>query len=137
MPRPRRVRLTIPRILLSSAFLLTGPDLFLPHLPTSDDIPSDVLKQMISTHTATCEFLRQFWSAILPTPPSSVGNVLASSSPAEKSAKAAKMVRYLGGTAEKADAVIAAAIAGGSDGEKVRIVSPDSFLLAMEVKAVC
>jgi len=86
----------------------------------ADDIPSDILKQMISCHTATCEFLRQFWSAILPTPP---GNVLNASTPAEKSAKAAKMVQYLSGTGAKMDGVVAAAVARGADGEKVKIVS--------------
>ncbi|KAL7415329.1 hypothetical protein BDY24DRAFT_382565 [Mrakia frigida] len=85
---------------------------------TRDDIPPDILKQMISCHTATCEFLRQFWSAILPTPP---GNVLNVSSPAEKSAKAAKMVGYLAGTGEKVEAVVGAARGRGADGEKVRI----------------
>jgi transcription initiation factor TFIIH subunit 1 len=79
---------------------------------------------MISTHTATCEFLRQFWQAVLP-PPATVSSshILNQSTPTEKAAKAEKMVRYLGGTEGKVDGVVEQAKAKEASGEKVMIVS--------------
>jgi transcription initiation factor TFIIH subunit 1 len=34
----------------------------------TDSMPKDFLTQMVSTYTTTNEFLRQFWTAILPNP---------------------------------------------------------------------
>jgi transcription initiation factor TFIIH subunit 1 len=55
-------------------------------------------------------------------PPATEQPFLAQATPAQKVAKAAKMVGYLGKTPEKVNALIQAAQAEGVDGSRVEIV---------------
>ena len=75
---------------------------------------------MTTCQTAANEFLRQFWLAIYPPPTES--QTLAAATPAQKAAKAAKMVGYLGKTHEKVEALIRAAHQEGVDPARVKVV---------------
>jgi hypothetical protein len=85
----------------------------------SAEIPAGMLSQVISCHNATCEFLRQYWTAVLPSPP----GALNPAAPAQKSAKAAKMAGYLGKTADKVAALVTTAERSGIDPSRVQVVS--------------
>lgn len=91
---------------------------FLNYFP--DDIPEDILRQMTTCQTAANEFLRQFWSSIYI--PTSEGRTLAPSAPAQRQAKAKKMVGYLAKTPEKIDAIIRTARNRNIDVQKVEVV---------------
>jgi transcription initiation factor TFIIH subunit 1 len=74
------------------------------------NLPDNVQKQLISYHSTTTEFLRQFWSAITPQPledgsmPSTVA-----SQPRERKVKAQRMLTSLQRSLEKVDAIANAA----------------------------
>lgn len=80
------------------------------------------MAQVLTCHNAACEFLRQFWSAALPTPP----GVLSPSTPEQKLIKAKKMAGYLALTEEKVAGVVKTAEeAHLGQPERVREVSPN------------
>jgi transcription initiation factor TFIIH subunit 1 len=83
---------------------------------------------MVTCHTAAKEFLRQFWFATYPPPVEA--QTLATSTPAQRAMKAAKMVSYLAKTHEKVDALVRAATAEGVDPKRVEIVSLTHILQA-------
>ncbi|WVW84245.1 hypothetical protein I302_106275 [Kwoniella bestiolae CBS 10118] len=77
--------------------------------------PEQLYEQMKSCHNAATEFLRQYWSAILPSQPGTLnGNVKA------KEAKAMKMANYLRSTENKVKAIIETGVILGFDPERVR-----------------
>jgi len=81
------------------------------------DIPEEIYRQMRTCQTAANEFLRQFWSAIYPP----AGETLVGpSTPAQKTAKATRMVGYLTKTPEKVAAIIKAAEMAGVDRGRVQ-----------------
>jgi len=84
-----------------------------------NDIPENIFRQMTTCQTAANEFLRQFWSAMYP-PPSEL-QTLAIATPAQRTAKAAKMVGYLSKTHEKVEAIIRAGHSQGVDKNKIEI----------------
>ncbi len=88
------------------------------HLTIAEPFPESLLEQMRSCHNAATEFLRQYWSAILPTPTGAV-----SSAAAIKTARAGKMADYLRRTEGKVEAVIHTATIVGVDPARVRAVS--------------
>ncbi|KAJ7902095.1 hypothetical protein B0H14DRAFT_2669902 [Mycena olivaceomarginata] len=69
-----------------------------------NDIPEALFRQMTICQTATNEFLRQFWSSMYP--PAAEVQVVAVATPAQRAAKAAKMIGYLSKTQEKIDALV-------------------------------
>ncbi|KAJ7217862.1 hypothetical protein GGX14DRAFT_438635 [Mycena pura] len=69
-----------------------------------NDIPDTLFRQMTICQSATNEFLRQFWTSVYP--PSAELQVVAAATPAQREAKAAKMIGYLSKTQEKADALV-------------------------------
>lgn len=73
---------------------------------------------MTTCQTAANEFLRQFWSATYP-PPVDPQSVLSIATPAQRAAKAAKMVGYLAKTSEKVGALVRMAQQHGLDGSRV------------------
>jgi transcription initiation factor TFIIH subunit 1 len=75
---------------------------------------------MTTCQTAANEFLRQFWLCMYP--PVTEQQALAPATPAQKAAKAAKMIGYLGKTHEKVDALIRTAQVEGIDAARVKIV---------------
>ncbi len=75
---------------------------------------------MRTCQTAANEFLRQYWSAIYPP---SDAQTLGISTPAQKAAKAAKMIGYLASTQEKVDAIVKAASSAGAEPAKIEVVS--------------
>ena len=77
---------------------------------------------MRSCHNAATEFLRQYWSAVLPTPSTALGAGTAAASEANKAAKAEKMAGYLKLTEGKVEAVLATASKAGADTGRVRAV---------------
>ncbi|KIP08401.1 hypothetical protein PHLGIDRAFT_29570 [Phlebiopsis gigantea 11061_1 CR5-6] len=83
-----------------------------------EDIPEVVYGQMMACQTAANEFLRQFWLAIYP-PPSDLPTASAAT-PAQKAAKATKMIAYLDQMSEKVNALAFAATQSGVDGTKIR-----------------
>lgn len=76
---------------------------------------------MRTSQTAANEFLRQFWTSIYP-PPSDLPSV-ATLTPAQKAAKAGKMIGYLAKTPEKIEAIIQAARNQEVDATKIEAVS--------------
>ncbi|KII92831.1 hypothetical protein PLICRDRAFT_89359 [Plicaturopsis crispa FD-325 SS-3] len=83
------------------------------------DIPVALFSQLTTCQTAANEFLRQFWSTIYP-PPTEL-QTLAVATPAQKAAKAARMIGYLSKTHEKVDALIRAAQSEGVDPARVEV----------------
>ncbi|KAL7419067.1 RNA polymerase II transcription factor B subunit 1 [Cryptotrichosporon argae] len=83
-------------------------------------LPEVILEQMRSCHNAATEFLRQYYTAILPTAAGALGAGTPSTAPAAKAARAEKMARYLEGTEGKVNAIVAAAEIGRSDPDRVR-----------------
>lgn len=75
---------------------------------------------MTATQTAANEFLRQFWLAIYP-PPTDFPTASALN-PAQKAAKAAKMIGYLERTHEKVEALKQGAHSLGLDAGKIHTV---------------
>ncbi len=86
---------------------------------------------MTTCQTAANEFLRQFWLSTYP-PPTDVQTVVAAT-PAQRAAKAAKMIGYLSRTREKVDAIIRTAQAGGFDPNRIEVVG-STFLFAPQTK---
>ncbi|KAF5325666.1 hypothetical protein D9611_000372 [Ephemerocybe angulata] len=84
-----------------------------------NDIPVGLFRQMTSCQTAANEFLRQYWSSIIPQAPEL--QTAASATPAQRAAKAAKMIGYLSKTPEKVQAIIMTAQAHGVDSAKVEV----------------
>ena len=76
---------------------------------------------MTTCQTAANEFLRQFWLTIYPLPADA--QLAAAATPAQKAAKAAKMIGYLERTHEKVDALVHTARQNGVDPARVQTVS--------------
>ncbi|EKM80679.1 hypothetical protein AGABI1DRAFT_119267 [Agaricus bisporus var. burnettii JB137-S8] len=83
-----------------------------------NDIPDGFFRQLTTCQTAANEFLRQFWSATYPLPVDSQ-SILSIATPAQRAAKAAKMIGYLAKTSEKVDALVRLAQQHGVDGSRV------------------
>jgi hypothetical protein len=78
------------------------------------------MSQVLTCHNAHTEFLRQFWSAVLPTPPGTLG----APTPEQKMTKARKMAKFLSLMKEKVDSVVQSAAQDPTvDTERVREVS--------------
>lgn len=86
---------------------------------TIEPLPEAILQQMKSCHNAANEFLRQYWSAILPAQTGALG----SSSATAKQAKATRMAAYLRGMEGKMNAVVHTAVTQHVDPVRVRAVS--------------
>ena len=76
---------------------------------------------MTTCQTAANEFLRQFWLAIYP--PANESQQLSVATPAQKAAKASKMIGYLSKTHEKVEALVVEAQREQFDPARVRVVS--------------
>jgi transcription initiation factor TFIIH subunit 1 len=76
---------------------------------------------MTICQTATNEFLRQFWSSMYP--PAAEVQVVAVATPAQRTAKAAKMIGYLSKTQEKVDALVYMGPQHNVDPARIEIVS--------------
>ncbi|KAL7281728.1 hypothetical protein ACG7TL_005046 [Trametes sanguinea] len=83
------------------------------------DLPEGLFRQMTTCQTAANEFLRQFWLAIYPPP--SEAQMLTVATPAQKAAKAAKMIAYLGKTHEKVEALVRTAPQEGVDPARIKV----------------
>jgi len=79
---------------------------------------------MTSCHNAANEFLRQYWSAVLPAQAGALGT----SNATTKAAKAGKMAGYLRGMEGKINAVVHTAVLDGLDPARVRAVRPIHFV---------
>ena len=90
----------------------------------ADLIPDGLYRQMTTCQTAANEFLRQFWSAMYP-PPTDAPTVTIAT-PAQRMAKATKMIAYISKTHEKVDALLKTAQAHDIDPSQVQIVSSDT-----------
>lgn len=86
---------------------------------SQDDIPAGLFRQMTTCQTAANEFLRQYWSSTLPQPPEL--QTAATATPAQRAAKAVKMIGYLSKTPEKVQALVETAKASGLDGARVEV----------------
>ncbi|WWC89097.1 uncharacterized protein L201_004015 [Kwoniella dendrophila CBS 6074] len=98
--------------------------------------PEQLHEQMKSCHNAATEFLRQYWSSILPSQLGTLGNSL---SKQQKEDKAIKMIGYLKSTENKVKAIIETGVILGFDPERVRkamapTVSAVQIALAREAK---
>jgi hypothetical protein len=90
--------------------------------------PPEILDQMRTCHNAASEFLRQYWSAVLPAPAAAsgaAGGAGAGGAQGEmgRAAKAERMAGYLRSTGEKVEAVVQTAGLMGVDAARVRAVS--------------
>jgi transcription initiation factor TFIIH subunit 1 len=83
-------------------------------------LPNAILEQMRSCHNAATEFLRQYWSAILPAAPGALGAGTQAHSPQVRAARATKMARYLEGTEGKVNAIVTTAEIARVDPDRVR-----------------
>ncbi|WVQ99485.1 hypothetical protein IAU59_006620 [Kwoniella sp. CBS 9459] len=82
-------------------------------------IPDEIFEQMRSCHNAATEFLRQYWSAILPSQ-AQAGTLSSSVSASAKESKALKMAGYLKNTNAKVEAIVQSGIILGFDPERIR-----------------
>jgi transcription initiation factor TFIIH subunit 1 len=89
---------------------------------------SSLYSQLRTCQTAANEFLRQFWTVMYPSA-TEQQNTLAAPTPAQKAAKAQKMIGYLSKTHEKVEALVKIAEKEGVDPKKVEIVSRHDYLL--------
>ena len=87
---------------------------------------------MTTCQTAANEFLRQFWSATYP-PPAEFQTV-AVTSPAQRAAKAAKMIGYISKTHEKVQAIVQIAQQHGIDPLRVETVSVSLMIGVKDLK---
>lgn len=80
-------------------------------IANSKTFPEQVLRSMISCQASANEFLRHFWSAVLP---AQTGDISASAmaNPQQRAAKATRMIEYLQKTQARVDTVV-------KEGEKV------------------
>ncbi|TEB30367.1 hypothetical protein FA13DRAFT_1733682 [Coprinellus micaceus] len=85
----------------------------------NNDIPIGIFTQMTTCQTAANEFLRQYWSATLPQPPEL--QTAATATPAQRAAKAVKMIGYLAKTPEKVAAIVMQAQSSNVDAAKVEM----------------
>ncbi|KAH9935534.1 uncharacterized protein B0H18DRAFT_1082284 [Fomitopsis serialis] len=83
------------------------------------DIPDGLFRQLTTCQTAANEFLRQFWLSIYP--PVAEGQIVSAATPAQKAAKAAKMIGYLSRTHEKVEALVGVARQEGVDPGRVQV----------------
>ncbi|EMD37872.1 hypothetical protein CERSUDRAFT_105750 [Gelatoporia subvermispora B] len=86
---------------------------------TKHDISDNLFRQMTTCQTAANEFLRQFWLSIYP--PVTDGQTLSAATPAQKAAKAGKMIDYLSRTHEKVGALVQTAQQEGVDPSRVQV----------------
>ncbi|KAF9469932.1 hypothetical protein BDZ94DRAFT_1243580 [Collybia nuda] len=82
-----------------------------------NDIPDGLFRQMTTCQTAANEFLRQFWSSMYPPPMELHTTMIAT--PAQRTAKAAKMIGYISKTHEKVNALVQMAQQHGVDPARV------------------
>ena len=93
---------------------------------TADDIPENIFRQMTTCQTAANEFLRQFWLSIYPPPHEA--QLSSVTTPAQKAAKATKMIGYLERTHERVEAIVRSAQMEGVDSSRIQVVrSPVCF----------
>lgn len=69
-------------------------------------IPASLMSQVISTHSTTHEFLRHYWSAILPNSASTNTNNTRKLNPEEKAMKAQRMIGFLDRTSARVESLI-------------------------------
>ncbi|KAJ3869775.1 hypothetical protein EV359DRAFT_29224 [Lentinula novae-zelandiae] len=89
------------------------------------DIPEGLFRQMRSCQTAANEFLRHFWTSTCP--PMTDGQSPSLSTPAQRAAKAAKMIGYLSKTPEKIAALVQTAQQQGIDPSRVEVAMQPVF----------
>lgn len=85
----------------------------------SQMFPEQILRAMISCQASANEFLRHFWSAVLPARTDDI-SASAMATPQQKAGKAQRMVTYLEKTQERVDTVVADAKKIGTDDVAVR-----------------
>lgn len=73
------------------------------------ELPPTVYKEMVSCHAATCEFLQQFWQAVLPAVEHDTGAPQAASPVTKRVAKAMQMKKVLQNTNTRVESVAKAA----------------------------
>ena len=95
------------------------------------ELPAELLDSMRTCHNAATEFLRQYWSAVLPTPVAALGAGTASTSESAKAAKAERMAGYLKGMEGKLEAVVHLGVSMGVDQGRVRAVRSLSYAQAV------
>lgn len=98
-------------------------------------LPEQIMEQMRSCHNAASEFLRQYWSAIMPPLSGSLGAGTQAQTPAVRATRAAKMARYLEGTEGKINAIVTTAEIARVDPERVRAVSHALIVLMAGTRA--
>lgn len=81
--------------------------------------PEQVLRSMISCQASANEFLRHFWSAVLPAPMGDI-SAAAMATPQQKAAKASRMIEYLRKTQERVNVVVSDGEKGGADANAVK-----------------
>lgn len=88
-------------------------------IANSKMFPEQVLRSMISCQASANEFLRHFWSAVLP---AQTGDISASAmaNPQQRAAKATRMIEYLQKTQERIDTVVKEGEKVGADPNAVR-----------------
>lgn len=88
-------------------------------IANSKMFPEQVLRSMISCQASANEFLRHFWSAVLP---AQTGDISASAmaNPQQRAAKATRMIEYLHKTQERIDTVVKEGEKIGADPNAVR-----------------
>lgn len=85
-------------------------------------IPESILVLLTSCHSSSNEFLRHFWSAVLPPRPEDI-SAAAMATPEQRAAKAQRMIGYLQKTDERVKDVVRKASSEGVDVKKVEMVS--------------
>jgi transcription initiation factor TFIIH subunit 1 len=87
----------------------------------SDSFPEDILRQMVTCQAAAYEFVRHFWAAVSPPKPGDI-SAAAMATPAQKAAKAQRMLSYLEKTGERVDTVVQKAAQQKVDATRVKQV---------------
>lgn len=90
---------------------------------------------MKSCQVATNEFLRLYWSSVYP--PVTESQTIATATPAQRAAKATKMISYIAQTPEKVNVMKRLAEQSGIDPTRIETVSVTCFsLLSLNVPRI-
>lgn len=84
--------------------------------PRTGGLPDPLVRQLVSLQASTNEYLRLFWSAVLP-PKAGDTSAMALATPTMKAAKAERMIGYLGAQEEKMVALVQRSRRAETEGE--------------------
>ena len=109
---------SLPRLSLLQRYAPTPSSisLYSTDKPRTGGLADPLVRQLVSLQASTNEYLRLFWSAVLP-PKAGDTSAMALATPTMKAAKAERMIGYLGAQEEKMVALVQRSRRAETEGE--------------------